>query len=58
MLLLLMVTYAPNLYRVFLTYGHDAVNKVCTYHAVCVVNCALCGVVGVVGGVWCVVCGV
>jgi len=27
-ILLLMVTYAPNLYRVFLTYGHDAVNKV------------------------------
>ena len=27
-ILLLMTTYAPNLYRVFLTYGHDAVGKV------------------------------
>ncbi len=27
-ILLLMTTYAPNLYRVFLTYAHDAVGKV------------------------------
>jgi hypothetical protein len=27
-ILLLMITYSPNLYRVFLTYGHDAVGKV------------------------------
>lgn len=30
-ILLLMTTYAPNLYRVFLTYGHDAVGKVVPY---------------------------
>jgi hypothetical protein len=29
-ILLLMTTYAPNLYRVFLTYAHDAVGKVRT----------------------------
>lgn len=33
-ILLLMTTYAPNLYRVFLTYGHDAVGKVCL-HTLC-----------------------
>ena len=30
-ILLLMNTYAPNLYKVFLTYAHDAVGKVSIY---------------------------